>query len=306
VRTNEAVDRIIRRQGGTISRHQAIDAGLSGSRIQRRIESGSWLRLASGIYTPASTQATWERQLNAALLSHPGSIVAGLSAARLLGFAGVGVGRPEILMPFEGNGRSPIARVIRARHFDTVERTIVEGLECTSAAETVLTLSMRWPAARMERMVDEGLARGLLGVADFDPILERLAFARQPGLKTLRRVVSQRADDAYQPPTTELERLLFRLLDHPRLPAYTRQLPIEYPSLKATVDAFIDSWRMIVEADGRRWHTRKEDFERDRLRDNAAVAAGFSVMRFTWKTLRYEATYCLETLLIAGETRTTS
>jgi very-short-patch-repair endonuclease len=306
VRPNEAVYRIIRRQSGAISRGQALDAGLSASHIQRQIESGKWLRLTPGVYAPAGSVATWERQLNAALLSHPGSIVAGLSAARLLGFANIGKGMPEILMPFDGNGRSNVARVIRARHFDTVERRAVEGYECTSPAETVLTISMRWPRTRMERIVDEGLARGLLRVADFDNILDRLAFARQPGLKTLRRIVGERADNAYQPPTNELERLLFRLLDHPRLPAYTRQLPIEYPGLKATVDAFLAAWKLIVEADGRRWHTRKEDFERDRLRDNAAVAAGLSVVRFTWKSLRFDVDRCLETLLEVGARRAVS
>lgn len=208
-------------------------------------------------------------------------------------------------MPFTGNGRSDIARVIRSRHFDRVDRRIVGRLDCTSPAETALTLSMRWPFAKIEQFVDDGLARDLLHIADFDPILERLAFARQPGLRALKAIVAARAADAYQPPTSELERLLFVVLDHPKLPPHTRQLPIVYPTMTATVDAYIDEWSLIVEGDGRRWHTRKADFEVDRERDNSAVASGLAVVRFTWKSLRYEPESCLRTLLAAGKRRST-
>jgi very-short-patch-repair endonuclease len=48
------------------------------------------------------------------------------------------------------------------------------------------------------------------------------------------------------------------------------------------VDAFIPASGIILEADGRRWHTRVQDFERDRWRDNQAAAQGLRVLRFTW------------------------
>lgn len=296
---------IIRRQHGVIGRSQAGDAGMSDSGIRHALESGRWSRIAAGVYVTTSSVPTWERQMNAALLSHPSSIVAGLSAAHLLGFSNVRRGRPEIMMPFEGNGRSPIARVIRSRHFEVVERRIVSGFECTSPSETALTLSMRWPYAKIERFIDDGLASELFAMADFHPILDRLTFARQPGLRSLRKIIAARSSDSYQPPTTELERLLYRLLDHPRLPSHKRQLPIVYPALEAIVDAFIDRWLLIVEGDGRRWHTRQADFELDRKRDNAATAAGLAIVRFTWKDLRFSPEACLRTLLEVGRKRET-
>lgn len=276
---------------------------MSGNQIDHALESGRWIRLASGIYGPATSVPTWERQVNAALLTNPAAIAAGLTAARLLGYSSMRQGKPEIMLPFTGNGRSTLARVIRSRHFEAIDRRIADGIVCTSPAETALTLSMRWPYSKIERFIDDGLANGLLTVADFHPILDRLRFARQPGLRELRSIVMARASDSYQPPTSELEHLLFGLLDHPQLPPYSRQVPIGYPTLNATVDAYIDEWFLVVEADGRRWHTQKEDFERDRKRDNAAVAAGLAVVRFTWKSLRYEPDLCLKTLLEAGKRR---
>jgi len=299
------VDLIIRAQHGVISRQQALDNGVSPREIRTRLETGAWTTVVGGVYSPSTALATWRRQLSAATLSRPESLVAGRSAAFLHGFQGVNKSRPEILVPHSvGNARSTITRIIRGRYYKQVASTSIEGFRCTSVAETILTLSLREPMALLSRYLDGELARGSVNIAEFSPILDRLAFARQPGLGSLRRVVGERADDEYQPPTTELERLLYALLDHPELPSYVRQAPISYPQLAATVDAYVPDWRVIVEADGRRWHTRKEDFEKDRQRDNAALAAGLVVIRFTWKMLRYERASCLRTLLEVGKSRT--
>ena len=44
--------------------------------------------------------------------------------------------------------------------------------------------------------------------------------------------------------------------------------------------------RVGVEADGRRWHARNEDFENDRRRDNALLRRGIRVIRFTYRMLK--------------------
>ena len=44
----------------------------------------------------------------------------------------------------------------------------------------------------------------------------------------------------------------------------------------------IPAWRLVLEADGRRWHARVADFDNDRWRDNQAAALGLRVMRFTY------------------------
>ena len=92
----------------------------------------------------------------------------------------------------------------------------------------------------------------------------------------------------------------------PALPTYTRQMPMHYHHLNATVDAFIPVWRLIVEGDGRRWHTRRADYDRDRLRDNEATAHGYAVLRFTYEMLRYKAAECRDTLLRSGRARLTA
>lgn len=301
VRQDRQLDVFAARQFGAFSRQQAEGVGFTNRMIQTRVDESAWLRLAPSIYALASAPPKWERQVAAAVLSRPGSIVAGSSAALIHEFEGFGTGRPVIVIGLDGNARSPLARVIRSHRFADVGRTRRRGFVVTDEAETVMTLARDLRAGRLEALVDWVLARGSCTVADLYRVV--LASGGVPGVARLRPIVELRLSDAYQPPTTELERLLYRLLDHRLLPEYTRQLPIQYQRASATVDAYIGAWRLIVEGDGRRWHTRKADLERDRWRDNEATAHGYAVLRFTYRMLRDRPDECLDTLLRTGRVR---
>src|SRR5439155_12396545 len=107
---------------------------------------------------------------------------------------------------------------------------------------------------------------------------------RRPGLPVLRLLIEERRAGAPAPPVSELERLGDRVLR--RLsgsPVIIREA--SFPWLdrgNGRVDRYLPGEGIIVEYDGRRWHARVESFEKDRWRDNQAVAAGLSVLRFTW------------------------
>jgi very-short-patch-repair endonuclease len=62
--------------------------------------------------------------------------------------------------------------------------------------------------------------------------------------------------------------------------------------------------RLIVEIDGWAYHSDREAFQRDRTRQNLLVAAGWTVLRFTWADLRYRPEQFVSTvrhaLKIAG------
>lgn len=298
-----SIDALAARQHGVFNRRHAITNGFTYDQIRTRLASGEWIAIDVNVFALRSAPATWHRQLQAAILSRPVALAAGRSAGVLHGFSGFSHTRPEILVPFPGNARSPIARVIRSRHFERISTATVQGFPATSVAETIFTLSLTESAALLERVIDDQLAAKQLRIPDFDPIFERLENARLRNLPSLRRIVADRDRKAYQPPTTELERLLYQMLDRPELPDYERQLPIQYERLAATVDAFIPPWRIIVEGDGRRWHTRRADFERDRRRDNLAAAAGFLVVRFSYRMLHDDPDACFQTLIDSGSWR---
>lgn len=54
---------------------------------------------------------------------------------------------------------------------------------------------------------------------------------------------------------------------------------------------------MVIEADGRRWHTRERDFVKDRRRDNLAVENGYVVLRFTFDDLSRSVDQARSTVL---------
>jgi very-short-patch-repair endonuclease len=240
----------------------------------------------------------------AALLAKPNAIAAGRSAAHLHQFPGFSQTRPVIMVGLQVSARSSMAKVIRSQRFDDVTTIRRRGFLVSSEAETVMTLARELSEERLETLVDELLARGSCSVEELATVAD--ASDGVPGVPKLRRIASHRLADAYQPPTSELERLLYRILDDPRLPRYERQMPIRYRGARATVDACISPWRLIVEGDGRRWHTRKADMERDRLRDNEAVAHGYAVLRFTYEVLRDTPESVVDTVLRTGRVRRAS
>jgi very-short-patch-repair endonuclease len=51
------------------------------------------------------------------------------------------------------------------------------------------------------------------------------------------------------------------------------------------LDLWFPAARVVVEVDGKAWHVDDERFQRDRVRQNALVTAGCTVLRFTWYDL---------------------
>ena len=93
------------------------------------------------------------------------------------------------------------------------------------------------------------------------------------------------------------------ILDDPRVPPWVREFPMSIRGTEARVDFLIPSCNLILEGDGRNWHTRRTDFENDRRRDNALAAAGYQVMRFTYSMLKTEPEECLEQVIAVANHR---
>ena len=295
------LDEYAARQFGAFSLAQARRVGFTDRMVDHRLGSGTWLRLAGGVYALASSPPSWERRLAAAVLSRPESIVAGMSAAHLHEFVGFGPGRPVVMVPLNGNARSPLAKVIRSRYFADISTIRVGAFVATTPAETIVNLSSQIGRQRLESLIDDCLAAKTLDAETLMLTVERRSGLK--GIPTVRRLIEERLPDAYQPPTSVLERLLYDILSQPGIPQVVRQFPFPREVVPGTVDAYVPEWRLIIEADGRRWHTRKGDFERDRARDNLATSHGIAVLRFTYQMLNRHPEDCLATILDTGRVR---
>jgi very-short-patch-repair endonuclease len=54
------------------------------------------------------------------------------------------------------------------------------------------------------------------------------------------------------------------------------------------VDAAYRDARVLIEADGRRWHTRMRDLKKDHVRDAEAARVGWLTLRFLYEQIVHE------------------
>jgi hypothetical protein len=275
------IDGLARRQHGAFARQQAIDAGMTRHEIHGLVSSGRWLVPAPAVYSLASHPGTWEQRLMAAVLGEPEAAVGGRSAAVLHGLTGFRPGRPEIVVPRSGQNRSPIALV---RRRDGVETTRRDGLPVLTVRDTLFAVAGLVPVRTLVPALDDALGGRLVTVEQLQDRYLELAPSRRRGFALMRRLIEARSHDAFVPPSSALERLLYGVLDRPGMPRYQAQASLPWaPDQRA--DAMLIEAPVIIEGDGRRWHTRVADFERDRERDRAAALHGYLTLRYTWDDL---------------------
>ncbi len=258
--------------------------GVTPRMIDRRLASREWVRLAPNVYAVAAFPPTWQRQYMAAQLSVPGGALCQYAAPKVLGWDGFKVAPPEVVVAHRCRHVSPLATV----HRGTDVRTTTAGpFLVTTPAQTLCDLLTRMRLDRWEATTDALLLTNRLKLDDLIERRESYEASRRPGIGLLRSLVDERAVDGWCPPESELERMLHEAVDLVAdCPPVEWQAPAPW-NPDERVDALIRSSRLVLEADGRRWHARVRDFDRDKWRDNQAAALGYRVQRFTHHHLRY-------------------
>lgn len=288
---------IVARQHGAFNIAQARSAGFDRSAVHHRLRTGVWVSVDDSVYAVASSPNTWERTVWASVLSRDRAAITHWTACRLFGISGVPSHDPTILVPRGSNVRSSIAHMFESDQFDRIAKTRIERLPVTTMPETILLLARDTPAAGVERVFDEALLTGRLDIEAMSRTIDREAGRRTPGTPLLRRLISSHRPGAPSAQSSYLERLLEVILHDPRMPEFTREHEFSLDGVPSRVDVLVPSARLVIEADGRNWHTRWEDFETDRRRDNALATRGIQVLRFTYEMLTKSPAKCLEQTL---------
>ena len=104
-------------------------------------------------------------------------------------------------------------------------------------------------------------------------------------MTTMHRVLEMRFGESFIG-DSELELIVLRLFQQWGFPEPAMQAALPWRTAGGgRVDFAYPELRLIIEVDGRRWHTSMEAFEQDRLRDNHAQLAGWRVIRITYRML---------------------
>jgi hypothetical protein len=123
---------------------------------------------------------------------------------------------------------------------------------------------------------------GLLDVRELQHLVDE--HPRRPGTGAIRSVL-ERASRWRGVTRRELESRFRELVDVSALPAPDTNQPLDLVERRIEGDVVWPEARLIVELDSFAFHHTRRAFERDRERDRLAVAAGWRVMRITWRQL---------------------
>jgi predicted transcriptional regulator of viral defense system len=295
---DQRVAKLAGRQWGVVSLAQLRAAGLSDDAVQRRVGAGRLHRLHHGVYAVGHTVLKREgRWLAAVLACGDGAVLSHRSAAAHWGLLQSEATRTDITTPRTRAGNAKI-RLHRSRSLIARDTTTHQGIPITSVPRTLLDLAATANPDRLERALAQAEH---LELYDHRAITELLARANgHRGQNALTAAI------ALEPKLTksEWEIRLLKLVRAAALPEPLVNLPLDAPDYgECKPDFHWPSHRLIVETDGWRTHRTRAAFESDRAKDAALTAAGYRVVRFTWRTPDATILRRLRALLSPARTR---
>jgi hypothetical protein len=289
---------VAERQHGLFTIAQAVDAGFATTSVNERVAGGQWQRLGRGVIGYAGVPVTFRRAVMAATMSIEGAVASHESAATLQKFRYLETRPIAISVPPESWHRLAGVHVHRYQDLSEQWITTVHGIPTTTPERTMIDLAAVIRPSRLELVLDAALAEQF-DLGGLILAFNRLARRGRRGIGRLRPLLEARGD-GYVAPDSELERRFLAFVERTGLPEPSRQLPTWWEGrLIGLADFAYPDAQLIVEVDGRLGHTQLTDFELDRWRDQQAIAAGWRVMRITWRQLHGRGDRTLEVLRAA-------
>jgi very-short-patch-repair endonuclease len=187
--------------------------------------------------------------------------------------------RVTLIAPHGWHHRVPAVKVYQLDDVLTDHRTSCDGLPVTTPPRTIVDLAAHVTPPRLLRIVEDASQARVASYTSVGECMTSIARRGKPGILKLARVLDT-LTSTNAVSMSKLERLLFELLVAEGLPLPRAQFP--FPGRLFTngcVDAAYVDIKLVVEADGRSWHTRISELKRDHDRDADAARHG-------WQTLR--------------------
>ena len=254
--------------------------------LDRALAAGEWQRMLRGTYAPASAaQDLRMRAAAAARLLPQRAVVADRSLLWLLGVDVLPPGPPVLEVVVPRDAVVPRRRDVRARSADVPAGDTVrlgpQAVPCLRPGRAVADLLRQLPLVEAVVVADAAQHSGLCNA---DALRSELA--AQAGLKGVvqaRRALQLSDPRAESPPESRLR----LALEQVGIRAVPQSVVLDSEGrFVARVDLALPEERLAIEHDGRAVHDRADAFVADRRRQNALVAAGWTVLRFTAADLR--------------------
>lgn len=270
--------RIAARQWGVVSMEDLAACGLSKKAVMGRERTGRLHRLHRGVYVVGHAFPPLEACFLAAVKAcGPGAVLSHHAAAAHLGLL-PWPDRPVEVTIRDTTPRSrPGLRVHRTTRLVRADVTRHRGIPTTTPARTVVDLAANAKTRRLRRAVREAQARHGTTIAQILRALER-AGRRRGARRLLKIIANGPAPTRSVLEDTVLDLLLSAGFAHPDV-----NRPLRRSGRKVIPDFRWPARRLVVEADGARWHEGEIAREDDAERQAILEAHGDRVLRVTWR-----------------------
>jgi very-short-patch-repair endonuclease len=269
-----------RQQAGAISRRQLAGCEVTEDETRGLVRRRELIELLPGVYSPRPVPQSLE-QLHWAAVLWSGGTLSHRSAAPWWRVPVPGASIAHVTVADRRfRGKVPGVRVHRVE-LDSQAVTWCSGLPVTTRQRTVVDLlrTEKYSAARDLR--DRALQLGWIDEQTIArSIDEQLGRTGNPQLRRLRSEVVAGAQ-------AESERILHGILRRAGLEGWMPQYRVRVGGRVRYIDVAFPELRIAIEVDGRSAHGDWSGrFDDDRERQNDLIAAGWHVLRFTWRHLQ--------------------
>lgn len=286
------IEAMFRSTAGIFTPAMAQQAGISRSELRYRLDRGVWRRISGdGIGLASHPDSAW-RLAVAACLTWPDAIVCLTTAAELHGLPVPGDSSAHVTVPDTRRPRTRL-RPHYYRHGTPVCRRGPVAL--TSLPATIVDCLTKLPDEEAWSLLAWVRTRELIGVDELTEMtMHRFA---THGVRRLRELTAAAQEGALSVGERELHDLLHQGGLHGWVPD---SRVWHNGTIIARVDVLFPDERVVVEFDGESAHGPRQR-ERDLERQNRLVAAGYTVLRFTWVDVRTNPARVLATIRTALE-----
>jgi len=224
--------------------------------------------------------------LAAVLACGEGSVVSHGTAAALLGLWERPPADLDVIAPVQAGRKIDGIRRRYVPPPSPGDALIHEGVPCTNPSRTIVDLASAFGERSLLSAVEQAAVLHLLDVSAIDAVLTG---HRRRGSRLLRRILEDwRPLPAAPRVRSPLEAKLLPLIVSRGLPTPLINHKMTIVGRTLEVDCLWPEQRVVVEADGRKFHDNPAAFERDRRRDRNLQVAGYRVLRITWAQVDQE------------------
>ncbi|HTU96495.1 MAG TPA: type IV toxin-antitoxin system AbiEi family antitoxin domain-containing protein [Solirubrobacteraceae bacterium] len=274
------------RQHGHVTRTQLLALGLHRGAITARLESERYIAVHHGVYCIGPRRHDPISRAAAAVLAcGPDALLSHASAASLWGF--LARWSFPLHVTVRGDRKRPGITVHRCPSLDRSDSSLQQGVRVTAVARTVLDIAPTLSHKQLTRVVNDARRDGHLRLAALSDVLSRNP--RHPGTKLLRPFL----EDPRNPTDSPFEDDFLAFVKRYGLPVPQTNVWLH----GRKVDVFYPEANLIVELDGRGFHSDPDAFRDDRERDAENLKHGLTTLRMTTDRLELTPGYEAERLM---------